>query len=262
MYNGANDSYRGSDTFFNARCSDSRPQEAATVVGTPELSCFCGQYVNHYLSSIEDTQANRTQYDLAITGCMLLMRRLVSSTYTKISVSFVESPFAAQQSNAIAARSSMLHFATSYATLLAVSPDTWLCTESLALLLIAAYERMIDDEYSPGSAKFWDMSHRVILPPRTNITHEQVLAFPIITDGQSSPEVVTAMPFVQFEWSDYLHACDPPYCDVVKHVSDAYRAFLAFSAFGGIWTAVFLVVQVLLWPCLEWLMLKGQHLED
>lgn len=262
LYNGPAGSSAGPDTFFDATCPDRRPQEAANVVGTPELSCFCGQYVNHYLSSIEDTHANRTQYDLAITGCMLLMRRLVSSTFTKTSVSFVEAPFTAQQSNAIDARSSMLHFATSYATLLATSPDTWLCTESLALLLIAAYQLMIDNEYTPGPANFWDMAEHRILPPRTNLTYDQVLAFPIVKQGQSSPPVASAMPYVQFSWPDYLQACSPPYCDVVKHVSDAYRAFLAFSAFGGIWTAVFLIVQVLLWPCLEWLLLRGQHSQD
>jgi len=232
--------------------------------GSPEFSCFCEQYVKHF-SDHWYLVPPGPESDLAMKGCVLIMRGLLSPTYTRRSVSFVESPVTAQIASAIAARSAVLAAGVPFSTLIATTysiinispnnftttitvPNVFYCIEALTVLMSSVYQVMVNDSYLPQPSEYWDLGTQNVSSDVT-VPYDQLLAFPSLTDNQTSDAVyLAAMPVVNFSWPGYLMACDPPYCDVVKHNSAGYRAFLAFSAFGGIWTAVFVIVKTLVWP--------------
>jgi len=239
---------------------------ATDTFGSPEFKCFCDQFIQFFNSTRADLNFSWSAYDpdIALKGCTLIMRGLLSSTYTQRPVSFVESPIAAQRASAVAARSNVLTAGVPFSTLLAtntpLSDQSFFLIEALTRLMSLVYQVMIDGSYLPSTNEFWALENQIISSGfPNNLQVDQVLAFPIILDNQTSnidAVYSAAMPVVQFSWPDYLTACNPLYCDVVKHNSAGYRAFIAFSAFGGIWTAVFIIVKSLIWPFFEWVIFK------
>ena len=231
--------------------------------GSSDFNCFCAQYIQHFnvfnFSGFQNVSQG-SESDVAMKGCVLIMRGLLSLPYTRRSVSFVESPVAAQIASAIAARSAVLAAGAPFSLLLATSsPNVFYCIESLIVLMSKVYQVMVNDSYLPQPSEFWDLGTQYVSSDVT-VPIDQLLAFPLLTGNQASDVVYhAAMPVVNFSWPLYLMAVDPPYCDVVKHNSAGYRAFLAISGFGGIWTAVFVVVKTLVWPFFEWAMFPAKE---
>lgn len=232
--------------------------------GTTELLCFCHLYIRHYdsldtgfpnISVPSGTDAdNGASYDFAMKCCVLIMRGLLTATFTQRVVSFVESPLPAQQVSAIAARSSVYAAGIPFTSLeVTDQQNSFGSIESLFLVFASVYQVMINGTYLTPSDAFWSLKDATVYAKNVTFGQLFMVALPNTSGSQSAQATYSAaMPSVTFDWPTYLAQCAPPYCDIIKHNSVAYRFFWAISAFEGIWTTVFVVVRTLLWPVLNW----------
>ena len=237
--------------------------------GSTEYVCFCHFYIKNFNPGIVNRSATSedegsygsgyydisNEYDIALKGCVLVMRAVLGPTFTQKPATFVESPLAAQQSSAIAARASVSAAGLPFSSLQKTEQQAWFAIESLTVLLAAVYEVMISGSYAPGADAFWALKDRKACVDRVK-TFQQFLNFSV---SGSPATVPAAMPVISFSWSKYLDQCNPPYCDVVEHNSPIYRIFLAVGGFGGIWTALFVIIRSVIWPFLEWAFFYDNH---
>ena len=242
----------------NAATIDACPSSSLTQIeqnvdtfGTKEFDCWCQQYLQNFdLHTNLGVSTPGNTYDLAMKGCVLIMRGLLSSTYTRRPISFVESPLAAQQFSAISARSSILAAGTPFASLLGTSSEpAFLSIEALTILMSSVYDVMINGTYAPSPSYFWALGSNTISSGFPAPLRE-LLEFPPPGINSSVNQASYAMPIVTFSWSNYLASCNPPYCDVIKHNPWVYRIFSALGVLGGLWTVLFFVLQAAVWPLL------------